>query len=193
MALDFPNAPSPGEVFDSWEWDGTKWIPGPSGGPFMPLVGVTDGSNAAPGDVGEFVFGLLLNEVQLVNNTAQTLLSISLTAGDWDVEGMATFNVRASGPPDGNAVNSTVVIQAWVQDPSGQASGVGGFATDNITGGPGNTNGYTWAVLTGPRRFSITATTVISLGVTSNIIAGATGLAGVWLQGSSYVRARRVR
>lgn len=30
MALDFPNAPSPGEVFDSWAWDGAKWIPAPN-------------------------------------------------------------------------------------------------------------------------------------------------------------------
>lgn len=47
MALDFPNAPSPGEVFDNWEWDGSKWIPAPGAAWQTPLVFFFPGIPAA--------------------------------------------------------------------------------------------------------------------------------------------------
>src|SRR5215467_8560442 len=45
-ALNFPDAPSPGQVFDSWVWDGTKWVATPAAGgggsgDFLPLTGGT--------------------------------------------------------------------------------------------------------------------------------------------------------
>jgi len=30
MPLDFPNSPTPGQVFMLWKWDGEKWITGPA-------------------------------------------------------------------------------------------------------------------------------------------------------------------
>lgn len=115
MALDFPNAPSPGDVFDNWEWDGTKWIPAPGGGggatpPFGPtdmtattgvnetfvlqdqptvnqptIMGVTDGSNAVPGAVGEYVETLSSVTVTANGSAPALSLNFSVDGGDWDL------------------------------------------------------------------------------------------------------------
>lgn len=39
MALDFPDSPTVGQIFDQWQWDGAKWIAAPSS------VGVDVGDN----------------------------------------------------------------------------------------------------------------------------------------------------
>ena len=84
-ALNFPDAPSPGQVFANWKWDGSKWIntPASSG---MPM-GVTDGSDAIPGQVGEYlqVLGHPSLGVGMPANTAVTILTLTLGAGDWDI------------------------------------------------------------------------------------------------------------
>lgn len=60
----------------------------------LSMQGVTDGSAAAAGFVGEFVQALLdaASAVTLANNTVSNVLSISLTAGDWDVDGSLNFS-----------------------------------------------------------------------------------------------------
>src|SRR5215472_14162674 len=63
----------------------------PTGG----IVGVNGASNAAAGNIGEYVTASLAqgSAVNLPGGTATNLTSISLTAGDWDVFGVvsATF------------------------------------------------------------------------------------------------------
>lgn len=56
-------------------------------------AGVTDGSSAAAGIVGEEITGSLtrLSGVSLTTTTAATVFSFSLTAGDWDVAAMVGF------------------------------------------------------------------------------------------------------
>ena len=44
MPLDFPNSPTVGQVYLTWQWDGTKWeavSSGAVGGPFLPVGGGT--------------------------------------------------------------------------------------------------------------------------------------------------------
>jgi len=57
-------------------------------------AGVTDGSNAQPGDVGEYMTATG-SAVGLVNAVVTNLASLALTPGDWDVSGSVTFNASA--------------------------------------------------------------------------------------------------
>ena len=50
-------------------------------------VGVTDGSNAAPGQVGEVISQNVTAGLALTTNVALNVTSIPLTPGDWDVGG----------------------------------------------------------------------------------------------------------
>lgn len=63
----------------------------------QPIInGVTDGSSAAVGVVGEIITGTATG-VSLVTSTAKTITSISLTAGDWDIS--AEFTLTPAGTP----------------------------------------------------------------------------------------------
>jgi hypothetical protein len=112
--LDFPNAPTVNQVFGAWLWDGAKWIQNtvsPSGllplaggvmtgglkpAPAAGLVGVTTGANAPAGAVGE-----ILSATGTASMTGQgiasQILSLTLTPGDWDIQGDVFFAVGGSG------------------------------------------------------------------------------------------------
>lgn len=93
----------------------------PTGNPIvmtsvMKLKGVTDGSNAAAGEVGEY----LTNNgggVALAANTATTVLSIALPAGDWELVGSVQFNPSAAGAYNylcfGTAPNALNVVMGY--------------------------------------------------------------------------------
>ena len=85
-----------------------QWVPTTNqmGGNFLPLsggtmtgplalVGVTDGSNALAGQVGEVIAVNVTTPVSLTTAVPAVVASVSLTAGDWDVSGeiwSVTFN-----------------------------------------------------------------------------------------------------
>lgn len=58
------------------------------------VAGTTTNDSAPAGYIGEFVSSLVASgsPVSLTNNTAANVTSISLTAGDWDVEGNVNFS-----------------------------------------------------------------------------------------------------
>ena len=61
------------------------------------LVGVTDGSSAAFGDVGEFRDSNTSGPTAFSSSSsAQTFQTLSLDAGDWDVYGLFTFTNNGS-------------------------------------------------------------------------------------------------
>ncbi|HJY89164.1 MAG TPA: hypothetical protein VJ255_02760 [Candidatus Acidoferrum sp.] len=66
----------------------------PSGG----VVGVTNGSNASLGQVGEVISALRLSTAALTLTTGigVNIATINLTPGDWDVQGNAWFAVGVS-------------------------------------------------------------------------------------------------
>jgi hypothetical protein len=80
-------------------------------GPITPaggLVGVTDGSNAAAGQIGEVISSNVTTGVSLTTSgSAYNITSISLTPGDWDVRG-EVWIVAGSGAPTvmSGAINS---------------------------------------------------------------------------------------
>jgi hypothetical protein len=62
------------------------------------IVGVTNGSNANAGVVGEYVSSTVASgsAVALTTNVFANITSISLTAGDWDISGTVAL-VNATG------------------------------------------------------------------------------------------------
>jgi uncharacterized membrane protein len=62
-------------------------ISAPNGG--ATIKGYTDNSSAASGIVGEYIETVIsdASQVSVVNETAKSIMSVSLTAGDWDIEG----------------------------------------------------------------------------------------------------------
>jgi len=71
-------------------------------------AGVSDGSDAAAGDVGEYLEATFAGPVSLPSLTTVDLGSLPLTAGDWDVSGVVVF-LTATG---------MAMAQAWVSTAS---------------------------------------------------------------------------
>ena len=75
-------------------WDGAQWVvvtnqPGASGG-----EGVTDGSNAAPGMIGEFLQAdNNASPINMLNNQFYAVTQLTVTPGDWDVMAQFAFAV----------------------------------------------------------------------------------------------------
>jgi hypothetical protein len=60
-------------------------------------AGVTDGSNAGAGQVGEWLSSVVASGGALANNIPVNVTTLPLTAGDWDVTGEVWFTI-GSGP-----------------------------------------------------------------------------------------------
>ena len=78
---------------------GAAGPPGPAGaaGPNTMPMGVTDGSVAAPGRVGEVMSSIVNSGVALSNSVQTQIASITLTPGDWDVFGEVWVSGTAAG------------------------------------------------------------------------------------------------
>jgi len=60
---------------------------------YVPTKGTTTNNNAAAGMVGEYVSSRDTSGASVItSNTFQDILSITLTAGDWDVSSILAFN-----------------------------------------------------------------------------------------------------
>ena len=60
---------------------------------YQPLAGVTDGSNAAAGQIGEVISATVTSAVTLTSTVTANIASVVLTPGDWDVCGDIGLNV----------------------------------------------------------------------------------------------------
>jgi hypothetical protein len=60
----------------------------------MDKAGVTDASNAAPGIIGEIISANLpvASKITLTTGVAADIVSISLSPGDWDIDGVVYFD-----------------------------------------------------------------------------------------------------
>ena len=76
---------------------GTTWARAdhvhPTDTSLLPRAGVTDGSNAAAGQIGEVISALQTTGVALATGVASNLVAITLTPGDWDVSGEVWITV----------------------------------------------------------------------------------------------------
>jgi hypothetical protein len=147
--------------------------------------GTTTNDNAAAGDVGEYtesVVGSGSAVTLTFSGQGYNITSLSLAAGDWDVDGAVHFNPGASGA----TVAAVSLSQVSATFPSGAFSG-----TIGATSGPqqqvalpsATTTSQT--IATGTGRLSVASTTTVYLVAQ----AVSPGTPTAW----GYMRARRVR
>jgi hypothetical protein len=139
-------------------------------------AGVTNGSDASSGVVGEYL-QVIRPDSDLVfaaNGSAVSVLSLSLPAGDWDVEGRATAYI--TGTMNGNKVVSG--LNTSVAIPADGTEVYGGMQVFSATNG--------FQTMTGSKRFSLAATTTVYLVARIDFSAGTPALFG-------FMSARRVR
>ena len=146
------------------------------------IIGTTTNDSAAAGSVGEYVTSVVNGSpVSISTNTATNLISISLTAGDWDVWGNLYF---------GGAVNTVVKsMNSWISTTSAtlpfnyitQRQDYGSTGVANVAGG-----GVTMSMAVAPLRFSLSATTTIYLSGYAIFTTSTLGMEG-------YLSARRRR
>jgi hypothetical protein len=140
------------------------------------LEGTTAGDNAIAGYVGEFISSVIAaaSATSLTTATAKNITSISLTAGDWDVEGNVDF--------PGITVGATN-LSGWISLASATLPDSSLYASLN-TGTPifGSPSGFCVPKI----RVSITSTTTVFLSARATFASGAaTACGGIF--------ARRIR
>lgn len=99
----------------------------------IPIIsGITNGSDAAAGDVGEFITSNVPNASSVncvISGNAVDITSISLTAGDWDVWG--NIQIQFSG----NATTASLIWSSTMSAISPDASNYNAVTPDTICGG----------------------------------------------------------
>ncbi len=138
--------------------------------------GVTNASNAAAGVLGEFISANGTSTSGNTQGVVINLCSISLTAGDWDVQGCASLS-NASVTVPTRYRGSVSVTSATVENT------VGGYF--NI---PASTVGSVATIPTGTRRVNVSSTTTVYL------VAECSGSGGTFNTDTlTFLSARRVR
>ena len=157
----------------------------PGDAAFLSLTGVSTNSSAAAGKIGEEKIATLAigSAVSETTATPVSVLSLSLTAGDWDVSGVVNRDLGGV-----TATRYTAAISPTANTVPAQAGG-GGVGPDSVVGcfatfGTTITGSYTTAV--GPVRVSLAAPTTIYLVAADVFSAGTVALFGT-------IRARRMR
>lgn len=142
------------------------------------IIGTTTNNNAAALSVGEIITSTVLvaSQVSLTTNTSANVTSISLTAGDWDVQGNVVFNAAGT--------TTTSFILAWVSQTSATPPTLpaGGASQLTLTFATGQVS----ALPTGTLRFSLSGTTTVYLEAFATFSVSTMGAYGV-------IRARRIR
>lgn len=99
---------------------GTTTLPGATagtafaGGTVIPLLASKTNDNAQSGDIGEYIESVIGSgsAVSLVASAAKTVTSITLTSGDWDVEGGIYFATAGTTSVTRVICNLTLVTNA---------------------------------------------------------------------------------
>lgn len=142
------------------------------------MSGITNGTDASAGQIGEYVSAIVVpTTVSLTTATTANMTSISLTAGDWDVQGGALFQTAAS--------TSVTSVIAGISTTTNTLGADGTYARSTFAAVvPG---AIEWQDQVSPVvRLSLSATTTVYL-VAQSTFTVSTQTAG------GYIRARRVR
>ena len=144
-----------------------------------PIAGLTNGSNAAAGQVGEWISASVVSGSAVTVSTSGTYVavaSITLTPGDWDVDGVVFGS--GSAPPAqylSAGVNTSIAVPL-------QVSANGAFAAFVYATGLGNGSSAT----IGRSRWNVTVSTLVYLVAT---VGFSSGTGTVW----GAITARRMR
>ena len=138
-------------------------------------TGITDGSLATAGQVGEFVTATQSTNVAMTTAVAINVTSISLTAGDWDVDGTAFILSSAAVGSNFNAGISTT--SATLPTPGAPAR----FQWSSTT-----LTGSSLCMPTGRLRVNVSTTTTVYLVAMAAFASGTCAAQGT-------IQARRMR
>jgi hypothetical protein len=139
------------------------------------IVGTATNDNANAGSVGEYATNTT-STTSLTSGVSANATSISLTAGDWDVEGIVQFS------PAGTTVTS--LIAAGISTTSAT---FGAFQNNQLIAGLSNNAGAGSITLATPvSRISIAGTTTVFLVALASFTVSTETCNG-------FIRARRVR
>lgn len=144
------------------------------------IPGTATNDNASVGKVGEVIAATqpFATAVSLSTTSAANIISISLTAGDWDVTGNVVFEASGSAAP--------TLVEAWTSTTSasapGQVANSGGFTRLEAAFAANSRQ----VLSAGSQRFSLGSTTTIYLSALANFSVGS-------VSGYGYIKARRVR
>jgi hypothetical protein len=137
------------------------------------LTGTTTGDNAAPGCVGEYLVTTVPSPgVSLTTATNTDIAALTLSPGDWDVEGTVAVAPSVTASAAAGWVNNVAATPP--------AAGTSGYVTTNAS------FGTLWLTPTGSRRFSLSVATTLHLGAQATFASGTATAYG-------EVRARRMR
>lgn len=143
------------------------------------LVGTATNDSAAAGNIGEYIESVVTSAapVALVTNTAKTVTSISLTAGDWDVSGIV-YHLPAATTSYTRYIGSISNVDNTLN------SNVGRFT--EFKNAALVTGGTTLNDVIPDFRFSLSSTTTIYLIALGTFTVDTSAAYGI-------IRARRVR
>lgn len=143
------------------------------------IQGTTAGGNAPAGFLGEFISANSAGVSPVTTGVFVTLASISLTPGDWDVEGTTSL----SPPTTGTAYTGAISLNATSTD------SIANGGVNVVQGAITTTTGLQYISPTGKRRINVSTTTTVNLiGQVTFTVLGA----AQWTS-NSFIGARRVR
>lgn len=121
------------------------------------LLGTVAGGNAIAGNVGEYLSATRLvgTAVALTTSITTDILAMSLTAGDWDVNGSIVFQ-GAGGALQQNA-------SCWITTASATLPALPNGGGESIWVGTQPAANQTMALPVGPMRINVAATTTVYL------------------------------
>lgn len=143
------------------------------------VTGTTTGGNATAGNIGEFISANSAGVAVGSSGAFVQVASISLTAGDWDVEG--TASLVTGGTTAGTILSGGISLNPTSEDSQTNGGVFDAFGTLVASS--------TYLNPTGKRRINVSTTTTVYLvgAVTYSVAGGAT-----WGT-NSFIGARRVR
>ena len=156
--------------------DNLIFVPSPA-----TIKGVTDGSDAAAGNVGEVMSASVTTAVGLTTNVVANLATLNLTPGDWNVGGVVIFTPSGTGP------NS--VIAALSQTAAT-------LPTDNDVAAGKAIMQQIWASSMPSNKTQTTPTSLIRVSTSipkSVSLVALAAFGGGSVSATGYVSARRVR
>lgn len=149
------------------------------------IPGTTTNSSATAGNIGEYVSASVASgsAISLTNNTPVNITSISLTAGDWDVEGTVYYT--------GGSTTTVMYMTSSISLTTGALDlGVGNFGLlpgfNSVPYSPTSGSSQGISIVSPVVRKSLASTTTIFLVAQSGFATSTTSAFG-------FLRARRVR
>lgn len=149
------------------------------GGPSLAvsgIIGESDNSDALAGDIGEYIESKVAigSATALTTATAKNVTSISLTQGDWDVEGIVSFST------------SSATFSGLTAGTSATSATLPTDGTEGYSGTQGTLLSEKDGITLARKRIKTTGTTTIYLVAKATFSAGSVSAFG-------HISARRVR